>query len=121
MAVILLCRELFKGEALALECLKGRVHMPVASVTHFLVKLVFAAPASFLSAACESQLACASFVHLVMKLVFAAPASFFAPDWSAHESAIAAVVRQNEARMIATVFIVSSYYGLLISTSRLPT
>jgi hypothetical protein len=56
-----------------------------------------------------------------MKLVFAAPASFFAADWSAQESAIAAVVRQNEARMIATVFIVSSYYGLLISTSRLPT
>ena len=50
--------------------------MPVASDTHFLVKLVFAAPASFLSAACASQLACASFLHLVMKLVIAAPASF---------------------------------------------
>ena len=28
-----------------------KAHMPVASVTHFFVKLVFAAPASFLSAA----------------------------------------------------------------------
>jgi len=52
------------------------VHLPVASVTHFLVKLVFAAPASFFSAAWLSQVACASFLHLPMKLVSAAPASF---------------------------------------------
>ena len=50
----------------------------MASDTHFLVKLVLAAPASFLSAACISQLVCASFVHFVMKLFIAAPASFFA-------------------------------------------
>jgi hypothetical protein len=40
--------------------------LPTASVTHFLVKLVFAAPASFFSAACLSQPAAASvlaFLH----------------------------------------------------------
>src|ERR1700712_2268309 len=59
-----------------------------ASATHFLVKLVFAAPASFLSAAAASQVSLAlglaaaavvppmSLLHLVTKLVFAAPASF---------------------------------------------
>ena len=49
---------------------------PTASPTHFLVKLVLAAPASFLVAAVASQVAAASFWHLVMKLVIAAPASF---------------------------------------------
>lgn len=51
--------------------------MPTASFTHFVVKLVLAAPDSFLSAACLSQAAPASFSHLVTKLVLAAPASFF--------------------------------------------
>ena len=56
---------------------------PPASVTHFLVKLVRAAPASFFSSACLSHAAAAeallppSFSHLVTKLVLAAPASFF--------------------------------------------
>src|SRR5690349_3008431 len=54
--------------------------LPTASVTHFLVKLVFAAPASFFSAACLSQPAAASVSHFFMKLVFAAPASFFSVD-----------------------------------------
>src|SRR5207248_1105058 len=52
-------------------------YAPVASLTHFFVKLVLAAPCSFLSAAAVSQEACASFWHLPMKLVRAAPASFF--------------------------------------------
>jgi hypothetical protein len=41
-----------------------------------LVKLVFAAPLSFLSAAAASQAAVESVSHFFMKLVFAAPASF---------------------------------------------
>jgi hypothetical protein len=53
--------------------------LPTASVTHFLVKLVLAAPASFLSAASLSQTAVASVSHFFMKLVCAAPASFFSP------------------------------------------
>jgi hypothetical protein len=51
-----------------------------AGVAHFLVKLVFAAPASFWSAALVSQDALASFSHF-MKLVMAAPASFFSAAW----------------------------------------
>ena len=51
--------------------------MPAASFTHFLVKLVFAAPDSFLSAAWVSQAVAASSSHFFMKLVSAAPASFF--------------------------------------------
>jgi len=53
---------------------------PTESVTHFLVKLVFAAPLSFLSAAAASQAAVASVSHFFMKLVFAAPASFLSAD-----------------------------------------
>ena len=53
----------------------------VASFTHLLTKLVFAAPASFLSAACAVQVlfaaSVASFMHFFTKLVLAAPASFF--------------------------------------------
>ena len=52
----------------------GCIQLPTASVTHFSVKLVFAAPASFFSAACLSQPAVASVSHFFMKLVFAAPA-----------------------------------------------
>src|SRR5271169_1188530 len=51
-------------------------HVPMASVTHFLVKLIFAAPASFLSAAWLSQAVLASVSHFFKKLVLAAPASF---------------------------------------------
>src|SRR5207253_7069136 len=52
--------------------------------THFLVKLVFAAPASFFSAAWASQAAVASASHFFMKLVLAAPESFFALAVAAH-------------------------------------
>jgi hypothetical protein len=44
------------------------------------VKLVLAAPTSFLSAASLSQAAVASVSHFFMKLVCAAPASFFSAD-----------------------------------------
>ena len=63
--------------------------VPVASVTHFLVKLFFAAPASFFSAARASQADLASFSHLVRKLFWAAPASFFSADCALQESACA--------------------------------
>ena len=51
--------------------------MPVASFTHFLVKLSLAAPESFLSAAFVSHIDAASDSHFFMKLSGAAPASFF--------------------------------------------
>jgi len=44
-----------------------------------LVKLVFAAPLSF-SVAAASQAAVASVSHFFMKLVFAAPANFLSAD-----------------------------------------
>src|SRR5262249_11877999 len=50
---------------------------PTASVTHFLVKLALAAPASFLLAADVSHAFCASLSHFFRKLLSAAPASFF--------------------------------------------
>src|SRR4051794_25824169 len=53
-------------------------------VTHFFVKLVFAAPASFFSFADASQVVFASFSHLVRKLFIAAPASFFSSAWDLH-------------------------------------
>jgi hypothetical protein len=49
---------------------------PTASEVHFLTKLVFAAPASFLSTAAPVHVAAASDWHFFKKLVFAAPASF---------------------------------------------
>src|SRR6266702_3158113 len=58
------------------HCQSGRLQLPTASVTHFLVKLVLAAPLSFLSAADVSHVVAASVSHFFMKLVSAAPASF---------------------------------------------
>jgi hypothetical protein len=58
-----------------------------ASPTHFVMKLVFAAPLSFFSTAVLSQAAFASFSHLPMKLFFAVPASFFSVACSAHVAA----------------------------------
>ena len=51
--------------------------VPTASLTHFFVKLFFAAPASFFSAACASHAVLASLPHLVRKLFSAAPCRFF--------------------------------------------
>src|SRR4029078_6506925 len=62
-------------------------HVPAASLTHFLVKLSFAAPDNFLSAACLSQDALASVSHFFIKLVCAAPLSFFASDCALQLSA----------------------------------
>jgi hypothetical protein len=47
--------------------------VPTESLTHLLVKLVLAAPFSFLSAACVSHEVFMSLSHFVMKLDFAAP------------------------------------------------
>lgn len=52
------------------------VYEPTRSVTHFLVKLVLAAPDSFCVVAELSQAAVASVSHFFMKLERAAPASF---------------------------------------------
>jgi hypothetical protein len=55
-----------------------------ASLTHFFVKLVRAAPDSFFSVAATSQaLAAASLSHFLMKLFSAAPCSFFSVAWAA--------------------------------------
>jgi hypothetical protein len=51
--------------------------VPTASETHFFVKLAFAAPASFFSAAAVLQAFAASASHFFKKLVCAAPANFF--------------------------------------------
>src|SRR5262249_22022678 len=64
-------------------------HLPTASLIHFLVKLSFAAPANFFSAADLLQAAFASVSHFFMKLVIAAPASFLLPASILHESALA--------------------------------
>jgi hypothetical protein len=53
---------------------RRRERQPLSpSLMHLVVNEVFAAPASFLSAACPSQV---SLTHFFMKLVLAAPASF---------------------------------------------
>ena len=73
---------------------------PVASLMHFLVKLFLAAPASFLSAACASQVvvavakaAAASFSHFWTKLFLAAPASFFSAACASHVAAKAGALK----------------------------
>src|SRR5262245_8355237 len=65
------------------------IQLPIASVTHFLVKLSFAAPASFFSAAVLSQADFASVSHFFMKLVIAAPASFLFVASTLHDAAYA--------------------------------
>src|SRR5262245_28262567 len=77
-----------KGRARA-EQLRQSIQLPMASVTHFFVKLSFAAPASFLSAAVLSQADFASVSHFFMKLVIAAPASFLLVASTLHDAAYA--------------------------------
>src|SRR5271157_692118 len=91
---------------------KGRLaHIFIASVTHFLTKEVFAAPASFLSAACPSQ---AVLSHLVMKLVLAAPASFLSVAWVAQASSakasVGAPARQRARAASASVLVIELIY-----------
>src|SRR4029079_7149008 len=65
------------------------------SVTHFLVKLVLAAPFSFWSFAEASQVLPASLWHFFMKLFSAAPASFLSVAWLLQVSAANAVVAND--------------------------
>src|SRR5215510_8322059 len=73
-------------------------HLPTASATHLLVKLVFAAPASFFSAADVLHDVCASRWHLPMKLVSAAPASRFSAACSLQDAASALVAYKGRVR-----------------------
>jgi hypothetical protein len=77
-----------EGRARA-EQLRQSIQLPMASVTHFFVKLSFAAPASFLSAAVLSQADFALVSHFFMKLVIAAPASFLPVASTLHDAAYA--------------------------------
>jgi hypothetical protein len=73
------------------------------------VKLVLAAPDSFLSATWVSHAIVASFSHFFMKLVSAAPASFFVVAVSFQLSATAPVTARLESNSARTSrFIVSS-------------
>src|SRR5207248_4177507 len=51
------------------------VYAPYAPASHFFMKLVFAAPASFLPSLPTALASQASLLHFCTKLVFAAPAS----------------------------------------------
>ena len=72
---------------------------------HLLVKLVLAAPDSFLSAAALSHEEAASDLHLFMKLVRAAPASFFsaALSWQLGPAAAPPATKQESKRATAGV------------------
>src|SRR5215831_10473626 len=76
----------------------------MASPTHLVAKLVFAAPASFLSAAMDSQDAWASRSHLVMKLVSAAPESLFAVASPLQVSAMAGARATDDSSSASAIF-----------------
>src|SRR5262249_61337947 len=83
--------------------------VPTASFTHFLVKLVLAAPASFFSAAWVAQEVVASFSHFVMKLLSAAPASFLSAAWLLHVASCAkAVAAKVESSAASNIFFIGS-------------
>src|ERR1043165_3852935 len=83
-----------------------------ASFSHLVVKLVFAAPLSFFSAACVSQ-------HFFTKLVFAAPASFLSPAWTAQVAlwAKAPSAKRHNAATMAKVLISISLLSRLALVS----
>src|ERR1700722_4995583 len=83
---------------------------------HFLVKLVCAAPCRFCALAWSAQ-------HFLAKLFKAAPCRLLPVAWTAQlSSAAAAVTMQNDATMMASVFMFFSLGGLftLESTERRP-
>ena len=92
------------------------------SSTHFFVKLVLAAPASFFSAAWASQVAAtASDSHFLMKLVLAAPDSFFSLAAASHLPSAAwedraRAVRSAEHRRRVFFMGFSRQWGLPIET-----
>ena len=83
--------------------------MPTASVTHFLVKLVLAAPASFFSVAEVLQDFLASLSHFFKKLVRAAPASFFSVAWPLQVGDCAcamAAMKHSKAARVNTLMVI---------------
>ena len=86
----------------------------LASATHFLVKLFFAAPFKLFSAAFASQLALApailaSFSHFLIKLFLAAPASFLSVALASHAASVAYAVWLNKNK--ASIAKVSFFIG----------
>lgn len=95
------------------EILYGRAisrrQLPTASVTHFLVKLVLAAPASFFSVAEVLQDFLASLSHFFKKLVRAAPASFFSVAWPLQVGDCAcamAAMKHSKAARVNTLMVI---------------
>src|ERR1700730_16926555 len=82
-----------------------------ASVMHFLVKLVSAAPCSFCAAAWSLQ-------HFLAKLFKAAPCRLLPVAWTAQvSSAIAAVTKQNDAKTMAKGFMFLSPWAVFSAVS----
>jgi len=73
-----------------------------------LVKLSFAAPANFFSAADFAHVAFASVSHFFIKLVIAAPASFLLPASTLQESAYALPHAISSAVVKTSTFIILS-------------
>src|SRR5215472_15401204 len=98
--------ELLDGCGVAVRWSGSGRQCPTASLRQFSVKLVLAAPASFLPAAALSQDACASFSHFVMKLVSAALESLFALASPLQVSAMAEPAAKPDSKTAtASVFI----------------
>src|SRR5580704_1902779 len=89
----------------AFRRLRGAYDAP-ASDTHFLVKLVCAAPCRFCALAWSAQ-------HFLAKLFKAAPCRLLPVAWTAQlSSAAAAVTMQNDATMMASVFM---FFSLVVA------
>ena len=74
-----------------------RIRLPTASLTHFFICASLAAPDNFFAVESFSQVAFASVSHLVMKLVIAAPASFLVPASTLHDAAKALLATSEKA------------------------
>ncbi len=68
-----------------------------------MILLFFAAPASFFSAAANSQVLAASFSHFFMNEAFAAPASFFSVAAAVHVAGAAVGVAVAWAKAVKLV------------------
>jgi hypothetical protein len=83
---------------------------PTASLTHFLMWLSLAAPASFLSAADLSQAVFASVSHFFMNEVIAAPASFLSVASTLQEAAKAVLATSESAAAKTIDFMSFSHF-----------
>jgi hypothetical protein len=88
------------------------------SETHFFKKLFFAAPASFFSAAADSQVAVASDSHYFRKLVLAAPASFFSWAVTVQVAAKAFAEANARSKAAANAFIGAPKVGRRTAATR---